>query len=120
MEYVERGWAKRTLLDSQGNVCMLGALGLACNGKIVGALGLACNGKIVQQEMSPGWNIRTMGGQEFDSSAISGAVEALAAKVKELGYLGGIPEMNDAPETTKQDCLNIMEKTAISLEEHGE
>lgn len=46
-------------------------------------------------------------------------IEKMAAELFPDVWRSSIPGLNDSYRTTKEDMLNLLDKTAISLEEHG-
>jgi hypothetical protein len=91
MTRVDAGWCKHTSVDDHGNVCM---------GNSLGAAMLFNDVRLIREARKVYYPAR----------------DALERKVRELGW-HCISMMNDDPRTTKQDILNVMEKTAIALEE---
>lgn len=94
---IEQGWCKGTLVDHEGNVCMLGAMDRAATRK---------------------------GGVSIYAPAYVSAFRTLHEKVAEFWNgpmdLDGIPGFNDDPKTTKQDVLDVFTKARLGLEERGE
>ena len=93
---IERGWCKGTLVDHEGNVCMLGALDRTAK--------------------HYGLSVTMM--------TYNNAFRTLREKVEEFWEgpmdIDGIPGFNDDPSTTKQDVLDVFTKARLGLEERGE
>lgn len=56
---------------------------------------------------------------EAEMGAFNTGYAVLRDQLKEFGYPPNLVLFNDAPETTKQDVLNLFDKAILSLEERG-
>lgn len=97
-DILNTGWHKGWFSDGRGNYCAIGACMKAAE------VGL----------MTP---------EVYDAppheSGYRGAVSALTDKVFEMTGEGLLSEYNDDPKTTKQDMLDLFDKTIAGLEEKG-
>lgn len=88
---LDRGWCQRVGADEHGNLCAVAAVGVAESA----AIGLGV------------------------SPTIPYPVDALYEKLKEFGSYQTLVEFNDDPHTSKQDVLNLFDKTILGLQEKG-
>jgi hypothetical protein len=97
-DQIEKGWARGTLEDGQGNVCAVGSL------------------KRIAEEQRQ----HVTGLDDFASmcQAGNGAATALDMLAREFGA-GSIMSFNDNSRE-KQNVLNWFDKAIIGLEERGE
>ena len=91
---IHGGWVQGSYRNEQG-VCILGALDRIA----------------LRNLQAGGVQARAVAQQE---------IEKMAQELFPDIWRGNIPELNDMFRTTKDDVLNLMDKTIIGLEEHGQ
>lgn len=87
------GWCQHKYEDDDGNVCAIGAL----------------------RRVAP----NELGGYQGRGQAYFDACKALNAKSYEMFGICDVSLLNDQNMTTKQDMLDIFDKTIAGLEEKG-
>ena len=94
-----RGWTKGRFTDDDGRHCLQGALYEAhgCRPRTVGHLG------------------RTLSGELADDVRLLN--ETIAAEYPDRLGAVGISRFNDHPETTVEDVVRVLEKTAVRRDE---
>lgn len=91
---IYKGWAKGSYRDTNGNVCILGAMD-----------------RVALQHLPEGVTAHALAKKEICHTA---------AEMFPDVFEGNIPGINDHSATTKDDVLALLDKTAMRLAENGE